>query len=692
MKLNLHNKIEISIDGKTYCFYNTMLKSVIDRLRYGKKFNTHLAVGTGTLGVSKDFKLSNFEKAVPLETEILQDDIKSQSASGLYVKKSAVIDAQELIGKYITEAGITSGIGELYLDGSTGFDDENIENQNDETNPTIYNYFSLISSECPNGILVTKNNPILISVYIYLNLSVTGSGLFCSGKNKFIDFLLGEGLSESVYACRGRNLATNAKSIEKVLDKNSGYSKFKSTMYFQESKDGYNLYFSTDIWADETYEVILLVGDSPFARINVLETSPEIRQTITKTPKRNYVIDMGENVKSVESVLNKTSGGIETDVYVSNYAKRFADKIVLPFDGLFSNETPRFLSKDGKLIFFVYEDRVYAYKNFNHNIVKLSTENVKVSNITNIVAFDEFVFIFSKSHPYIFAYRIEGETLIACDINLNDYMYNQKLGTAYKIDITLAKNGSFMLAFIDYETKYGHVVYWTFDSLSNTFLYDADFVSENNYTYLLAMLKNNFSDACIMFVKADESQYSTRLAYYYPDKTYKDLYTTLAVAFTENTKEIYTKNRAVIIEKTTSPHIWVYFYPQLYRYTLSLFGDEENDYISTNLHYLIQKYGKGDYKIFNLVGYDTPEEFSAGLDSIVDTNKILDFEFVGDTLLIFMDDEFEPIVAYNFFENRVLIENVSENECEYEVSHTKFDVLGKNNEGVVVDFTVKINI
>ena len=671
MNLKLHNKVEVVAGDKKLCFYNTMLKSVQQKFQNRQSFNEFLAIGTGTGEHSADnYKLLSHLKTFPLELEFLQDDV-SVSEDDLYVKKSVLIDDDSLVGKNITEVGLTDELSD---------------------NPTIYNYISLVSEESPNGFLIEKSCPILISVYIYLTLSKTGEGVMCAGKNKLIDFLLGCGLSENLYACRGLNLLQNQETVERVFGNNAQLTKFPCSIDYVTHEAGISLCFSANLKSEKTYEVVILVGDSPVARINVLEHKSLIASSETFSPKRNYVIDAGNDVKSVNEVINLQTNEMESDIYISKYADRFGDKIKLPFDGLFSNDTPRFLSKDGKMIFFVYEDRVYGYKNISYKVVKLNTSQVNVSNIISITSFDDFVFIFSRSHPYVFCYKIIADELVFAQIDIQSFEKNYLLERAYKIDMTLAKNGNFILAFLDDENHFGYVAYYTFDENQNKFVFDSYFESNYNFTYLLAMIKNNFSDACIIFLKEAESPYETRLVYYYADKTYRDIYTTLAVEFTENTKEIYAKNRAIIIEKTTEPHIWVYYYPQLYRYTLSLFGSEENDYISTNLHYLIQKYSGDNYKIFNLIGYDTPTEFLDGFNDIVDQGKILDFEFLDDTLLIFLDSIDEPVVAFNLFENHAVIENVSSNENQYRVVCDKYDLIGKNSEEVIVSLTIKINV
>lgn len=208
----------------------------------------------------------------------------------------------------------------------------------------------------------------------------------------------------------------------------------------------------------------------------------------------------------------------------------------------------------------------------------------------------------------------------------------------------------------------------------------------------LAMYKNNYSDAQNMFLQSGEYSSDCRLVIHNPSGEIKDIYTVVAYYFTKDTKEVYTKNRAVIVEKTTAPYFWIYYYPQIYRYNLSLLQDEVDDYISTNLLYLIQKLSDGNYKIYNLVGYENPSEFKNGFPLEVNQSKIEDFEFLNDTLLIFTSDENERIIAYNLKQDLMAIENVSLAESEYKVSLQKYDLIGKNNEGVIVTFKVTISV
>ena len=142
MKFNLHNKIEIYNCKNKYCFYNTMLKSVINQFKTLDSFNDYLALGVGTrTHLDTNFNLINYKKSYKLESDFIQNDV-SIATGNYYIKKTVLIDDYSLDGLYLTEAGIT--------------------NSNSD-NPIVYNYFSLVSSEFPNGILKNKGEPLAIS-------------------------------------------------------------------------------------------------------------------------------------------------------------------------------------------------------------------------------------------------------------------------------------------------------------------------------------------------------------------------------------------------------------------------------------------------------------------------------------------------------------------------------------------------
>lgn len=664
MKFLFHNKIELKYKNKNYLFFNTMLNSVFDKLKNLEAFNKYASVGSGEPSTNQtEYHLTSYLKTYELETEILQNDI---SNGNLFIKQSVIIDDANLNDKYIKEIGIS----------------------NSEDNPIIYNYFSLISEELPNGIKKENGEAIVFSIYIYLSIIEDSSIMLTSGNNKFINFLLGLGLDDNIYVVKGNNTTPNKRIFR---EEPTSSEKYLTSLTISES-DGLNLNFSADLGSGEINELVFLVGNSPFARVNLQEYKTLTTTTQTYTPKTHYVVDLGENVNSYSSIKNLSTNLEETNVYAGKYANDFGDKITLPFHNIFDSTTPRFLSKDGDKIFFVIEDTIYGYINNEYQITQIKTGNITIQNIFKIISFEDNVFVITKTEPYIYSYKITNNELVLTELDLTNFEKFDSLDKIFNADITLGKNGVFMLGLILEPEHYGYTLYFTYDQENNKFIYDSYLVSEYLFSYILAMYKNNFSDGQMIYLREGEHSVACRIVYHYSDKTLYDVFTNYALTLTKNTKEIYTKNRAIIVEKTTEPYLWIYFYPQIYQYNLSILGSEEDDYISTNLIYLIQKYNNSTYKIYNLVGYVTPTEFTNGFPSEIDKTKILGFEFLKDTLLIFMDNKDEPIVGYNLKETSMLIENVSVNTDQYEIVVNKYDLLGSNNEGVIANLAIKISI
>lgn len=667
MKLNFHNKIEVVSNEKTLVFFNSMLPSIFSAIQNQEKFTNYLAIGTGAPSENQNvFKLSTHLKTCKLQTELIQNDI---SKGVCYIKKSIVLsDYFDLVGKHVTEIGFTHEIS---------------------NEPTIVNYISLISEDTPNGVYISKTDPVLIYVYLYLNINSNNNFVLTAGKNPFVSFLLGEGLSGNFYATRGNCLIDNSLMERQASD---FLTKFECFVNFEFIADNnlLNLTIQSNLNVGKTYEIVFLIENEPFARLQMLNIKPKTLQSINFSPKESFVIDLGEDVSHVEKIVNNSTNQEESNTYFKNYATSFGDKITLPFNLMFNADTPRFVSKEGDKIYFVIDDQVYGYVNENYQLHSLNTSNIQVQQITKIVSFENFVFVFSDTEPFVSAFCYNNDNFDKIEIQSLTEL-KTTLSSALFVDAVCSKSNTFMIAAIDFENNFGHTFYFNFDESTNTFTYISKLVAEYQFSYLLAMHKNNFSDARVMFLKEGEYSNQCKIVTHFPDATVEDIYTVLGYFYTKDTKEVYVKNRAVITEKTTSPRIMLFYYPQMYQYKLPLISDEDDDYFSTNLLYLIQKRGSS-FEIYNLVGYNTPQKFKNGFSDFLKQESIVDFEFLNDTLLIFTNNESEPVIGLNLQETSGLIENVSDNMVTYNVSMSNYNILGNNNEGVIATFHATISI
>ena len=672
MKLNLHNELRIKIADKEFKFFNTIFSNIYQKIANFDTFFDKIAIGNGFCeNFSNNYYLNKF-----LYLDNFQE-VSSQldpSKYEIYIKKSLTVDPKNIPSTHITEMGITS-------------------NDCDENNPEIYNYFSFISNELPNGIDISSGDEIIISVIIYLTINSTSVGLLTKGDNPFLKLLLGGGSNtKDILVARGNDLSNN-----EFINRTNDYlnEKYPCKISYNIADNVLSLQCSGDLKTGETNEIVFILDDVIFARVNTKLLNQEYSLTGNFSSKTNYVIDLGVDISGVQSIFNITFETYETDYYIVKYANNFSTKTHLPFNNLFDVNTPRFLSLDGDKLFFILNDIIYLYKNTNYNIEFVFAINLQIQNILKITAFDDFVFVFTQASPCIHAYKIKENTLVQCNIDLSGFEHLSTLVNFTLIDIVQGKNGTFMLGYVipnDTMTD-AYTLYLTFDDDTNSFNYDTYLTTSNyTFTYMLPFHKNNFSDAQMIYLQAGATSSKCRRAIHTIDKTSSDGYNITAYYYTYATTHLCVKTRAVVVEKSVTPNLWLYYYPQVYRFNLAELSDATKNYISTNLLYLIQKLTDGTYRGYNLVGYNTPEIFANGFPKDLDQSKILHIEFLIDTVLFFMDDENEPIVAYNLDIVGTSIENVSTKNQEYSIIYSKKETLGSNTKGVTAKFLAKVNV
>lgn len=667
MKFSFHNKLEINVNGIKRVFFNTMLTSLLQKLSNFESYNQYLCIGNGVPDTEKQSKctLTNYLTQATLNSKQIQSEIDKDILYATYQYK---IKKTDINSTHISEVGL----GE----------NEKI----DENNPTIYNYFSLISDDSPNGIDISNLDEIVFEITIYLNLSEDSDFLLTAGKNVFIEFLLGNGLDE-VYTSTGSNFANNAR-IKRTITENQPLQVCEKSASI--INNTLTLSFENTLSQGEIDEILYVSNKQVFARKNLKEHNDVKTGEITTTPKANYVIKLEEDIKTISSIKRNSDNASETNYFATNYANSYGDKVFLPFGNLFDANTPRFISKYGQMILFVYNSKVYAYQNKNFMITEINTREITDENIKNIISFDKFIFIISETDPYISTYIVSENTIKKVENNFGKFEHYAEFETMQAIDITLSNDNTFMLGILT-NTNTALTLYFTFDN-SLGFEIGDYITNSKQFNYVLAMYKNNFCDARMIYLKEGESSLYCRIVTHMPDKSETDVYSSLAYSLTNNCTKIYAKSRGIISEKNADTKIVIFYYPQMFQYNLPLISDEVSDYISHNLNYIIQKLADGSYKTYNLVGYDTPESFTNDISDLVNHDKILDIEFLDDTVLFFLDDDLEKVVAFNLKLNKTQIENVSKNDDSYSISYLAYDKLGKSGQAVNFSFVTQVNL
>lgn len=661
MIFSFHNKLTIQLSNKNYTFYNTMLKSTLTSLANFNKYNEYISVGDGEASLAQNtFHLSNHIHTEKLGCKSFQSDIQKGNVFAIYEFK---LLKNNINSKYIKEVGLS----------------------NNDENPTIFNYFSLISEEMPNGLDISKENEIVLKITIYLNISETTSNILTSGSNPFIEFLLGNGLDE-VKACLGSNFSENVRLSRLKPITNSFITCTKNANL---SENSLNLNFSCS-FSQEIDEVLYITDNKVFARQNLKEYKNLLTKQSTFSPKSNYVIKINNDIKSIDLITNNSTSSAETNCVISKYANSIGDEIASPLENLFNYETTKFISKDGKLIFFILNNKIYCYKNENFELIQINTREIIDDEITKIIAFDKYIFIISKISPFISTYIIEENSVKKVNNNLADFEKFSEFETLRDIDITLCNNGKFIIGLLT-QNGNGLSIYLSY-SEQNGFTVTSSLTNSKVFNYVLAMLKNNFCDGSMFYLKEGEASYECRIVTHSSSATETDIYSYLAYALSLNAKRVYCKGRAIISEKNTSPTIVIYYYPQIYQYELPLIQEEIKDFISDDLYYIAQENENKVFKLYNLIGYDTPEEFTNNLSDFMDCNTIQEIVFMKDSFLVFTTNKSEPIRIFNLKLNKTQIENVSDKDATYLVTYKEYDKLGTNSENVTINFKTGITL
>lgn len=662
MKFKIHNKLEIFSTDKKYIFFNKMLSSVYDKYSSLDSFSNFVLIGDGEPSSNQEeYKLTNQILALPLNTEIIQNDF---SKGQLFVKKYFTIEANVLCGNYIKEIGITDNINST----------------------TIYNYFSLIDTDFPNGIL-KESTKLYCTITLFLELNINDTNLtFLNGDNKFISFLLGEGLDKGITACSGDYYFCEDNSLMFYPDLNDKLS-LVTTITKNET---FEMSFDLKVENKILKSIYLLTSNTPFAVLKLQNYYDFTANSAKFSPKTHYVIDLGENIKSIKSITNINTNIKDTGVIANLYANEIGYEIKISAFNLFDGATPKFVSNDGKHIAFVRDNIIYLYQNLNYQITQMNTHNLTIQNIRTIEIIDNYFFVFSNIEPYVFCYLIYKNELRKINFDFEAFNDFNLLKDAIKYTVAKSENNIFMIGLICNESQNGYTLYFTLND--GKLVFTNYIVSNYEFSYVLAINKNNYCDAQIIYLQEGEYSYTSRIVTHYPDQTNKDVYSSLAYTLCKDAKEIYVKDRAIIVERTISPKIQIYHFPQVYEYLFPEIEDENDYYISNNLLYMAVKHHDNTTSFYNLVGYNEAFKFNNNLPEEYNSCIVENIIFLKDLLLVFTNNKSNKISIFTLKQNRTLLENLSSNTDDYLIEYDKYRFLGENNEGAIIKISMNITI
>jgi len=673
MKFNLHNKYEITIGDKKYVAYNTLLNTIYNKISNLEQYTSHIALGTGlSEKTTLDTKLSNYLMSFKASTEEIQCD---PSKDVLFIKKVVSIDESYSETFSFSELGITD---------TGNFD------------PIIFNHV-LLKNKDGEPISITRNqgDALEIKVTIYIELNSESKNLFIQGENELIKSLLGEELDlidNNLYAIRGSNLLSTEKQFSSSINLDNAFPCEKD---ITANNDGsINLNYSAELGEGDTEEILLVFNNKVCLRLNTLEINSPTEITNTFVYQEGNFIDVDKNIKNINSVylISDSGNTIHNTHKEVCYSKTLANKMVDLFDISPNNSTPRFVSKDGKMIGFIIDSYFHLYKYENYDFTKINTTQVSLQNIMKLFMFEDIILILKTDSPYIEVYKIENNNAVKKDVSLSMYDASVYPYSWLDADATLTLNNKILIGIIlNNETQTPVVITLTQNEQGN---YTDDFIRANLDTAkkVYAVYKNNFTEPRVSFLT---DTYSGGTYYlleeYFESSSQFSANSDIAYNILNNSQEIIVSGRTILSQKNKSPYLTVYYYPDFIG-NVTNFSEGIKHYASKDGNYIIAKYSDNSFKIFNLHNLNSLTEFESDLSNLITFSEVLDFEFVGDLLLVFSSNTKEQLFAYALKNNYLRIENLSSDSNDYLINYNKYNLLGsKPLEGVKVNFNINFS-
>lgn len=667
MKYKLHNKYEITLNNKTYTLYNTLLDTIYEKIANLEQFTSHIAIGTGTTQkTTKDTKLNNYLMSFKTTTDEIQSDI---SKGDLFIKKIVTIDENFTETFSFSELGITN---------------------TNEFDPIIFNHV-LIKNQEGEAISITRNpgDTLEIKVTIYLELSTESKSLFINGDNELIKQILGEELSvedNNIYATRGNNTLTNESLNKFYIDSNKLIKCTKKVV--KNSNNSISVNYTAELGEGETEEVFVVYNNKVCLRLNISEFNTPLEITNIFTPEEGNYIEVDKNVKEIISVSD-SNNTFDSSYKIVNYSTSLNEKLTNLFDQNFSSNTPRYVSKDSKMIGFVLNNYLNLYKYNNYNFEKINTVQVDTSNIFKLFMFEDILLILKTTEPFVNIYKIIDNNAIKQEVSLAMFESSIYSFDWIDADATLTNNNKILIGVIINNASLTPITIKL--SVNSEGIYTDDIIIPSLETAkkVFSVYKNNYIEPKICFI-TDTYAGGT---YYLTEEIYENsknfaLNTDISYKTLYNSKNIYVAGRTLISEKDVSPYIKVFYYPNLIEANSEIpFGTKH--FYSKDGNYLISKYSDNTYKIFNFHKLNSLLEFPLQFPDSVSLDNIEDFEFVGDYLLVFTSNEMEPLYFLSLKNNNTRIENLTNNSLNHTINYIKYNLLGsKTLEGVEVNFTL----
>lgn len=667
MKFKLHNKYEITTKDKTIIAFNTLTKNVFKKISNLEEYTSRIAIGNGTNSVSfEDTKLSNFVASFETITEDICSDISKEQ---LFIKKLVTFDENDQSTLTFCELGLCSSSDE---------------------NPDIYNHVLLKNSD--NEIVSITKNPgdiLQIRVTIYLELENLSDIQFYKGENLFIQQLLGENLQISdrnIYAIRGEYLAENSTEIFRPVPEINSSTR-KCSIAMLENEDGsFTMKISSKLGAGETEEVVLVFANQVCLRKNILETLSPTNETITLSAEDDSVLEIGENIKTIDAVKNSNSE-IISEFKAIKYGTKITDKSTVVFDTTFSKTDKRFVSKDGNKILFIKDNQpfLYSYENCEFKRIFCSLP----TNVINVCMNQNFIVCILNQSPYIKIFEFENGIFVEKSVSLANFNITSLSYEWKSADCIFSQNEDILVGIVSSNQSNTSFVLKLSKNSNGIFTDTLIRTGYNQADAVFSISNSNFTNDMLLFVTSK----------YEDDELFglEKVSSTGAVEFVGSSNPAFMilnnkiKNsfggRIIATTRNDNTSKLVY----LPDFSISNFNitDSTSHTLSFNGNYIILKTTSG-FNLYNCHRKNSFTEFEEGYKDLIDESTAIDFEFVGDKILVFTSNENCPIYSVTIKENKTRLDSFNEQNASIE--YTKYNVIGsRKDEGVQVELSLMFN-
>ena len=622
MKINFHNKVEIFIGDKCYVSYNTVLRTLYEKLSKLEPYADYFAFGSGKVELADtDTKLGAYIMTKPATTT----EVSADPEKGVYfVKKTATFDSSDNTSLSFSEIGICS---------------ENV------SDPTIYNHI-LIRDENGDVVTVEKNpgESLVINMTIFLDISSTDNTFLTLGENNLVKLLLGETfVDNTIYAVRGYNMEYN-KQMHRSMPKYD--EAYKASILTTENDDGsFSLDIVFKLGEGEAREVVFFIDNNVVARRNIMEIKEPTQDDGSFSVYKQNNLLIGEHIKNVIDVKN--SNGVSIENYeIQKYGLSIGDQIDSSLiDGTVDNEFV-WKSLECDKIAFLQNEKLVIVKAGEYGFEPVHTGAIDTSGLCHVSISENFVVVTRDVSPYIEIYKITNNVCVKqnfykANYDQTSYSYDYDSVNVIKIDESHLKIGvvlksSFVGLVLD--------IVEDEDGLNLVEIYQSSLTTVDK---VLVCERTRKNQPKIIFITESQDDPVTPYGMQcFGEENESIGYYSQAEVFM-SAKSISAHGDYVLVNVESEPYAYLYDTKEFNRASFKNGVVLGNIQASSKLKYVYGLWSEGKYHAFYFVDEENLLEFDTSfLDEIMSNDYIDKIEFLGSLVLVYTNDDEDRLKVF----------------------------------------------